>query len=67
MLMKTSRAIEFFLCLYRHMNVYNPPLNFCAILSVILGHVVANQRASIRQYTQPVRVDICPTLISATY
>ena len=69
MLMKTSRAREFFLlvCLYRHINVYNPPINFRTILSAILGHVVANQRASIRPYTPPVRVDICPTLISATY
>ena len=61
MLMKTSRAREFFLSLYRHTNVYNPTINFRAISSAILGHVLANQRASIRQYTPPVRVDICPS------
>ena len=69
MLMKTSGAREFLFCLFcdRHINVYNHPINFRAILSASFGHVVANQRASIRQYTPPVRVDIYPTLISATY
>ena len=43
------------------MKCYNPRINSRAILLALLGHVVPNRGAGIRQ-SDPVRVDICLTI-----
>ena len=40
-----------------HISIYNPPINFCAILLSVLGHVVANRKA-----IHPFHVNNCPTI-----
>ena len=39
-----------------HKFTYNPLINFRAVLFAILGHVVPNRRAGIRQYTPSVLI-----------
>ena len=44
-----------FIYISGYIFLYNPLINFRAILLAILGHVVLNRRAGIGQYTRPCR------------
>ena len=48
--------VESFLHGFSSIECYNPLTNFRAILLAILGHVVTNRRAGIRQYTPSVSI-----------
>ena len=63
----STRSILAWSFCFNYIIPYNPLISFCAILSAILGHVVPNRRAGIRQYTPSLSIFALPLLQYRTW